>query len=123
MYDKTWALRQLAWIEFQLDGMEKGSSIYRQALEAYKIYEYDPKSAGVKTDWAFTTVEWAQALAISGLCGQAQEKKADFERLVLAVVFANDKRKLHNEEEELNRYLGDCQKGSPQSQSVVAPER
>ena len=49
MYDKTWALRQLAWIEFQLDGMTKGSSIYREALEAYKIYGYDEKSPGVKT--------------------------------------------------------------------------
>jgi hypothetical protein len=123
MYDKTWALRQLAWIEFQLDGMKKGSSIYREALETYKIYGYDENSAGVKTDWALTNIEWAQALAIAGMCEQAQEKKTDFERWMSAVVFANDKKKLHNEEEELDRYPDDCQKGSPKSQSVVVPQR
>jgi hypothetical protein len=123
LYDKTWALRQLAWIEFQINGAAKGGDIYNTALEAYKTYGYDENSIGVKTDWAFTYVDWAKALAVQAKCQEAQAKQAEFKRWASAVVFTNDRERLQDEEKELSRYLDNCQEGQLQPQSVAAPQR
>src|SRR6516225_4875487 len=88
LYDKTWALRQLAWIEFQIYGEARGGATYQKALEAYKTFDnYNENSIGVKTDWVFTYMEWAQALAIQGKCPQAEDKRSEYKRWISAVVF------------------------------------
>jgi hypothetical protein len=111
MYDKTWALRQLAWIEFQVDGDAKGGSIYTQALETYKQYGQDENSPGVKSNIVYTYVEWSKALAVNGKCREAEVKKDEYLRWLPAVVFRNERQKLKGKENDLLEYLRNCHEG------------
>jgi hypothetical protein len=114
---------QLAWIEFQIYGEARGGATYQKALEAYKTFDnYNENSIGVKTDWVFTYMEWAQALAIQGKCPQAEDKRSEYKRWISAVVFENDKKRLQDEGNDLNHYLENCQ-STPQPQPETASQR
>ena len=109
--DTTWALRQKGWIEFQIEGKVPEPTAYATALVAYKGFSLDENAIGVRADRALTLVEFGEALAITGDCSGAQEKKDNYLQLLPSIVFRNDQEKLESEARDLDRYLEKCKPG------------
>jgi hypothetical protein len=111
--DKMWALRTKAWMEMQNLGYVPSNSSYLAAIVAYKDFNLSEQDVVVRSESAWSLVEWGEALAIVGDCAEAQKKKETATPLIDRVVYREDRQKIAYEMKELDDYLEHCKPGVP----------
>jgi tetratricopeptide (TPR) repeat protein len=90
--DKTWALRQLAWILIQSGAYSEGDSTYNKALNVFPLK--DQAQVPVKNDQAATYVYWTQVSALMGRHDKACELFNEAQKRLKSGIFPEDKKNL-----------------------------
>jgi tetratricopeptide (TPR) repeat protein len=106
--DKTWAWRQLGWILIQSGANDAGDETYSKALNVFRQENIDEQQVSVKTDKAYTYVDWAQVAALSSRCEKSRELRKEAQGLMPSVVFQVDEKVLTSRLNELDGYLNVC---------------